>query len=229
VAFTDPGSALQDSADAESPVNIGAGFGGHPDDAQDKALKAAVADADRARQQRQQADAQKELKNLDEIRKQILAAAEKAGVADNVRFSIDERGLVVTIVTSSVVFGGDSAVLLPGGQEILNVIGPAVAPLPNRIEVDGHTNQLPVATVNFPSGWELSSARASAVVRYLVGRAGIAEARLSAVGFADQRPLYPPSDPRAPTLNRRVEIVVLSTLPPEERALLPSAAGRAPE
>src|SRR5206468_1685087 len=52
VAFTDPGSALQDAADAESPVNIGAGVGGHPDDAQDKALKAAVADADRARQQR---------------------------------------------------------------------------------------------------------------------------------------------------------------------------------
>jgi len=51
-------------------------------------------------------------------------------------------------------------------------------------------------------------------VRYLVGHAGIAASRMSACGFAGERPLYPPSDPRAPALNRRVEIVVLSTLPP---------------
>ncbi|MGE5407601.1 MAG: hypothetical protein ACM3NV_03220 [Syntrophothermus sp.] len=62
-------------------------------------------------------------------------------------------------------------------------------------------------------------------MRFLSDSIGIPQSRLSAAGFADTKPLYDPSDPRAVTLNRRVEIVVLSTLPAAERALLPSAAG----
>jgi chemotaxis protein MotB len=62
------------------------------------------------------------------------------------------------------------------------------------------------------------------VVRYLNSHAHIPENRLFAAGFADTKPLYPASDPRAVTLNRRVEIVVLSNLPADTRALLPSAA-----
>jgi chemotaxis protein MotB len=89
--------------------------------------------------------------------------------------------------------------------------------------VDGYTNQVKVSTYPYPSGWELSSARASAVVRFL-SVDGIAETRLSAVGYSDQHPLYPPSDPRAVTLNRRVEVVVRSTLPDSEAAQLPAAA-----
>jgi chemotaxis protein MotB len=100
---------------------------------------------------------------------------------------------------------------------------PSLRTLPNSIEVDGHTNQLQVPTVNYPSAWELSTARASTVVRYLVEH-GLAGGRMSASGFAGTRPLIPPSDPRSVTMNRRVDIVVLSNLPPEERALLPAAA-----
>jgi chemotaxis protein MotB len=141
-----------------------------------------------------------------------------------VRFTVDARGLVVTIVTSSVVFQGDSAALLPAGQRIVAAVGPTLRPLANHIEVDGHTNQLPVPTRNYPTAWELSTARASAVVRYLVDHEGLAANRLMAAGFAGEKPLYPPRDPRAVTLNRRVEVVVLSTLPAAERALLPTAA-----
>jgi chemotaxis protein MotB len=145
-------------------------------------------------------------------------------MSDSVRFSIDERGLVVTIVTNQVVFLGDSATLLDGGKRVLDFVGPAVAELPNKIQVDGHTNQLQTRTQNYPSGWELSSARASSVVRYLIERFHVPENRLSAAGYADTRPLYPPSDPRAVAQNRRVEVVVLSSLPADERALLPSIA-----
>jgi chemotaxis protein MotB len=60
-------------------------------------------------------------------------------------------------------------------------------------------------------------------VRDLVGQ-GVSQSRLSAVGFSDQHPLYPPSDPRSVTMNRRVEIVVLTTLSPDAAALLPAAA-----
>ncbi|GIJ48668.1 flagellar basal body stator protein MotB [Virgisporangium aliadipatigenens] len=192
---------------------------------QDKELQEAVQNADRARQSQMAQHAEKEVENLEEIKKAILAALEAQGLADAVRFTIDERGLVVTIVTSGVVFEGDRAVLLAAGRQILDGVGPSIGAIPNRIQVDGHTNQLPIGTSNYPSGWELSSARASSVVRYLHERFGITNERLSATGFADTRPLLPASDPRAVTLNRRVEVVVLSTLPAEERALLPAAAG----
>jgi chemotaxis protein MotB len=170
-----------------------------------------------------QSSAQKEVTNLEEVKRQILEAAKRQGMEDAVRFAIDERGLVVTIVTSEVVFAGDRADLLAAGQRILDVVAPALTPLPNHIEVDGHTNQLPVPTKYYPSAWELSSARASTVVRYLIDQGHLPASRLSAAGFAGERPLYPPSDPKAPSLNRRVDIIVLSTLPAAERALLPSA------
>ena len=107
---------------------------------------------------------------------------------------------------------------------MLEAIGPTVAALPNRIQVDGHTNQLPVQTRNYPSGWELSSARAASVVRYLISRFGLPAARMSATGYADTRPLLAPADPQAANMNRRVEVIVMSTLPANEAALLPGAA-----
>ena len=168
-------------------------------------------------------EGRREIDNLKKVQEQITASLKQRNLDQNVIFKIDERGLVVTVVTSSVVFAGDRADLLAPGRQIIDAVVPTLSALPNRIEVDGHTNQLPVPTVNYPSAWELSTARASAVVRYLLGR-GIPIGRLSAAGFAGTRPLLPPSDPRAPTMNRRVDIVVLSSLPANERALLPTAA-----
>lgn len=226
VALMGSDMKISDSTGQVSPMNLDAGVGGAVDrpNVEDKALKEAVANYDRARAQKRQADAKREVANLEQIKKNIETAMAANGMGDSVRFTIDERGLVVTVVTSTVVFAGDRAELLSDGRTILDSIGPAISMLPNRIEVDGHTNQLNVQTQNYPSGWELSTARASTVVRYLHDRIGIPENRLFAAGYADTKPLYPASDARAAALNRRVEIVVLSTLPPEERALLPSAS-----
>jgi len=190
----------------------------------DEELQKAVAAADRAKQSQMAQHAKAEVEKLEEVKKKLEAELAAKGMADAVKFSIDERGLVVTIVTNQVVFPGDSATLLDGGKKVLDSIGPLVASLPNKIQVDGHTNQLPGGTQNYPSGWELSSARASSVVRYLIDNYHLPETRLSAAGYADTRPLYPPSDPRAVTQNRRVEVVVMSSLPADERALLPGIA-----
>jgi chemotaxis protein MotB len=185
---------------------------------------AAVAAADRARASSDAEAASLEVDNLRSVQRKIEAALRKANLEDSVRFHFDERGLVVTVVTSAVVFEGDRAELLSTGRKIINAIAPALRKLPNAIQVDGHTNQLPVATVNYPSSWELSTARASAVTRYL-NKLGVPERRLAAAGFADTRPLVDPKDPRSVTMNRRVDVVVMSGLPPAQRALLPSAAG----
>jgi len=145
------------------------------------------------------------------IQKAVTQALNQNGMTGDAVFQITSRGLVITVVTNALVFPGNSADLEPLGQRILTAVAGPLAADPRDIEVDGYTNQQNVSTAPYPSGWELSSARASAVVRYLAAH-GITEDKLSAVGYSDQHPLYPPSDPRAITLNRRVEIVVLSNL-----------------
>ncbi len=166
-----------------------------------------------------------ELDNFAAIQAEIDARLAKAGMSGAVNYAIDQRGLIITVVTDALVFPGNSATLLPKGQELLAAIAPAVAKVANNVEVDGFTNQVDVSTYPYPSGWELSSARASSVVRYLENH-GLGNRQLSAVGFSDQRPLVPPDNPLSITRNRRVEIVVLSSLPAVAgNALL--AAGKA--
>jgi chemotaxis protein MotB len=109
-----------------------------------------------------------------------------------------------------VLFESGSAKLRRQGRLILDTIEPTLAKLPNRISVDGHTNSLPIATDRFPSNWELSTDRATGVLRYLARPGGIPVDRMSAAGYADTRPLLPASDPGALVKNRRVEIVVLA-------------------
>jgi chemotaxis protein MotB len=128
------------------------------------------------------------------------------------------------VVTNEVVFAGDRADLRPTGAKILDAIAPTLAKLPNNVEVDGNTNQLKAKTKYYPSGWELSAARASTTVRYFTSH-GIPKKRLSAVGFSDTKPLIDPKDPRSITMNRRVDVVVLTMLTADQAALLPSAAG----
>jgi chemotaxis protein MotB len=165
-----------------------------------------------------------EAEQLKKVENKIADALAKQKLLGQVKFTIDRRGLVVTVLTNEIVFAGNRADLKPGGQKILNAIAPTLTKLPNGIEVDGNTNQLKAKTTFYPSGWELSAARASATVRHLSGH-GIAKNRMSAVGFSDTKPLIDPSDPRSITMNRRVDVVVLTTLPPDQAALLPAAAG----
>jgi chemotaxis protein MotB len=188
------------------------------------AVQAAVKAQDRSTASKSAQAATKEAEKLKKLENKLSDALSKAKLLNAVQFTIDRRGLVVTIVTNEVVFDGNRADLQAGGKKILDALAPTLAKLPNNLEVDGNTNQLKAVTTYYPSGWELSAARASTTVRYLAGH-GIAKSRLSAVGFSDTKPLIDPADPRSITMNRRVDVVVLTTLPADQAALLPAAAG----
>ncbi len=168
--------------------------------------------------------AQHELDQFKQIEAAIKASLHKRGLDGSAEFNIDERGLVVTLVTDELVFAGNSAVLESEGSVILSAVVPPLRKIDNQIQVDGHTNQLNTSTAPYPSGWELSSARASSVVRYLVQYGQLSASRLSAAGYSDQRPLLPASDPRSVTRNRRVDVVVLSKLPASARSSLVALA-----
>jgi chemotaxis protein MotB len=189
----------------------------------DPKVQEAVRAADRARQAALTKAAEEEADKLTELRDRMKAQLAKQGLQDSVKFEINERGLVVSIVTDKVIFDGDSAVLRPDGARVLLAVEPALETVKNAVIVEGHTNHLGVANPLYPSLWELSVARSATVVRFLIGR-GIDPKRLEAAGFGKERPLYAPTDPRAITQNRRVEVVVLSALPTEARALLPKVA-----
>ncbi|HEY0487226.1 MAG TPA: flagellar motor protein MotB [Mycobacteriales bacterium] len=214
---------VSDSGDTTGTLTVGPPPNLMPQQPTDTAVDAAARAADRARQSELAELAKAEANNLLELRDAMRKALERQGLKDNVKFEINERGLVVSILTDEVIFTGDSALLRRGGARVLDAIGPALRATPNGVIVEGHTNHLGVANPLYPTLWELSTARASSVVRYLVSE-GIDPKRLEAAGFGKERPLYPPTDPRAITQNRRVEVVVLSNLPSEARSLLPAAA-----
>jgi chemotaxis protein MotB len=229
VAFQGKQGAMEGKGEVTTmlPLNAGAnpglGMSGEQKTRVTKEVQAALAKADRAKASADAQAAVKEVENLREIQKRIEAALKKAKMAKDVHFTINERGLVVTVVSSDVVFAGDRADLRPGGVKIVQAIAPSLVKLPNDIAVDGHTNQLKVPTVNYPSAWELSTARASVVVRELTAQ-GVPANRLTASGYAGTRPLIDPADPRSVTQNRRVDVVILSTLSAEQRELLPTIA-----
>jgi chemotaxis protein MotB len=153
-----------------------------------------------------------EQQTLAGARAKIEAALKAKGLEDSVRFTTDSRGLTVSIVTDKLLFNTGQATLQPAGDEVLDAIGPALRLLPNNISVEGHTDNVPISGGVFASNWELSAVRATTVLRYLVATDGLQETRMSATGYADTKPLVPNDTAAHRAVNRRVDVVVLSTL-----------------
>ena len=151
----------------------------------------------------------KERDDLLEVQRRITSSLKEKGLENSVRFKIDERGLVVTIVTDDVLFDLGSATLRDGGRAVLDGVGPALIPLPNPVTVEGHTDNLPIRGGRFPSNWELSTERATTDLRYLTEGHRLPAKRMSAAGYADQRPVAA-NTPASRGENRRVEVIVRS-------------------
>jgi chemotaxis protein MotB len=215
---TPPGSQVLDALPA--PVNIAAGIAPKQSVAQsDVDAAAAKAAADRAK--RVAAEAKTAYDNLAAARARIDAALTAAGYKGAARYQIDERGLVVHIVADAVLFDAEKADLRPEGRRILTAIAPTLTHLPNMLRVEGHANSLPVDPNGpWPSNWELSAYRATTVLRFLASDA-VPQQRMYAAGYGSTQPLVPDSNPAALSVNRRVDIVVLSTASAEANALLP--------
>ncbi|MFC7880087.1 flagellar motor protein MotB [Isoptericola sp. NPDC057391] len=162
-----------------------------------------------------------EVADLTALRDAIARRLAADGRADAVRFAIDERGLTVRLVSADTFFSSASADLTREARSVLRVVGPALRPTPYQIQVEGNADVRALVGSRYATNWELSSARATAVLRELVERDGVAADRVAAVGFGDARPLADGSSPEALATNRRVDIMVLSAQPEEVRALIP--------
>jgi chemotaxis protein MotB len=175
-----------------------------------------IGDADMAMaalQREQAAEEAREVESvsLDRAETTITETAAQVGAAPALTFQREERGLVVSIVSDDVLFEPGSADLRTDGLPALDAVAVGLARLPNTISIEGHTDSRPISTGRFPSNWELSTARAAAVLRYLATVHGLDTSRMVAGGYADQRPQGDNATADGRARNRRVDIAVLST------------------
>jgi chemotaxis protein MotB len=166
---------------------------------------------DRERAHEQALDAAN--RELDDIEARITQSAADAGVAESIGLRREERGLVVTVVTDEVLFAPGAADLAAGGRIVLDALVPALQGFDNPLAIEGHTDDRPIATDRFPSNWELSTARATSVLRYLAEAHGFAGGRLTASGYGAERPIGDNTIDAGRAANRRVELVVLADVP----------------
>lgn len=159
------------------------------------------------REKARQAQAEAQKASLERLKQEIAAKLKAKGLLDSVQLVVDGRGLVVNIITDRVLFDTGKAELRPDGAQVLDLIAPVIKDLPNQITVEGHTDNVPISGT-FASNWELSVTRATTVLRRLVADEVPAK-RVSAAGYADQRPLSSNSSTAGKARNRRVAIVVL--------------------
>lgn len=125
-----------------------------------------------------------------------------------VRVIPSSRGLAVEI-NAKVLFAPGQAVVEQNSARILEAVAQVLKDNDYPIQVEGHTDSIPIVTDKFPSNWELSAVRASSVVRLLIG-SGIEAARLTAVGYGENRPVDSNDTEDGRTRNRRVTVMILS-------------------
>lgn len=123
------------------------------------------------------------------------------------------NGDIVITIPDQILFNSGEAAVRPEALRFLEGLGAAIVELNRHTRVEGHTDNVPIRTAQFPSNWELSAARAVMVVRVLSELYGVPANHLAAVGLADTRPVTANSDAEQRAKNRRVEVVILEEAP----------------
>jgi chemotaxis protein MotB len=143
-----------------------------------------------------------------EASEQAELAGELEGLSAQIQAEFNERGIVISIYPDQILFDSGSARIKPGFRAILEALSGQLGRLPNTIEVQGHTDNVPINTVAYPSNWELSAGRAGSVIRAFQ-EMGLPPGQLAAAGYADTRPVDTNETRQGRAHNRRVEIVIL--------------------
>ena len=174
------------------------------DNRQEPSLKTLVNKRD-ARLAEQQRKMQAQMKAVDESLHQAMGPQIAQGL---VGVHQSPRGVEIDISASTLFSEGDDKVQA-SAQQTLQKLAQVLSRDNQSVEVEGHTDDVPIKNAQFPSNWELSSGRAGSVVRTLVAL-GVPEKRLTAVGMAANQPIVPNDTPEHRAQNRRVSITILS-------------------
>lgn len=149
------------------------------------------------------------LNDADALKEMMQQIQQNAKNPNQVSFQMDERGLTIRFL-DNILFDSGRAELRPESSPMLDAVVKAVKTSSNYVRVEGHADNLPIHTVQFPSNWELSSARSIAVTRYFIQHQ-VDPRRLSSLGYGEYRPLYANDSEEHRAKNRRVDIIILRT------------------
>ncbi|ACD97143.1 OmpA family protein [Trichlorobacter lovleyi] len=148
-------------------------------------------------------------KEFREMASAIEAYLVKQGFQNKVALSITQRGLVISLKEAGF-FDSGSAKLKSESIQTLRGIADTLSRYANRFRVEGHTDSMPIRSTEFRSNWELSTARATNVIHFLIDSAGFSPESLSAVGYGEFQPVVDNSTAEQRAKNRRVDIVLLA-------------------
>jgi chemotaxis protein MotB len=129
---------------------------------------------------------------------------------EGIQVSMDERGITIRFI-EGVLFDSGKARLKENAKSILDKIAPVLKSCYHHLRVEGHTDNLPISTREFPSNWELSTTRAVNVIKYFIEKHRFSPYTLSAAGYGEYRPIAPNDTEKHRALNRRVDLIVLRT------------------
>lgn len=146
--------------------------------------------------------------SFSEIEESVKQLTE-AGELDGITAKVTDKGLLITF-QDKYLFAPASAYLDSNAKKLLDKVGVLICKkfVLHSMRVEGHTDSDPIRSEKFPSNWELSAARSSSVVRYLISRFKFSSSLFTAIGYADTRPLETAISPKDPA-NRRVEILIM--------------------
>jgi chemotaxis protein MotB len=155
-----------------------------------------------------QSAAQQQQQLFAQIKAQLDHYAAAHGFSNQVKAVIEARGLDIKVLTDELLFPSGQATLDARSTPLLGEIAALLnVDQTHPINVEGNTDNVPIRSALYPSNWELSTARASTVVRFLISR-GVSAARLTATGNADEHPQASNLTGAGRAQNRRVEIVL---------------------
>lgn len=143
--------------------------------------------------------------NMETVRIQLAAALQEM----NISFEETEEGLMIRL-PEKVLFASGSAELAADGKKALASIAGVLQRFPQRVRIEGYTDDTPIARSSYRSNWELSSARAISVMREMVDTHALPASRFMVAGWGEHKPLVDNSNEENRALNRRVEIVILA-------------------
>jgi len=152
------------------------------------------------------------------LEEQIKNLAGSEAMQKSISIFTDERGVVIRILDKAF-FDEGKADLKERARSALDGIVPVITKIENSIRIEGHTDNVPISNDEFKSNWELSARRATEVVRYFVEKHDFPPQRISAVGYAEYKPVASNDSAESRALNRRIEIIVIKS-PNESRIQL---------
>jgi chemotaxis protein MotB len=145
----------------------------------------------------------------DALWNRIQLVVARTGSLRSLELRREPRGLVISLPEAGS-FPAGRAELSPAAERVMRDLADVLRASAGPVRVEGHTDDRPIHNGTFASNWELSTARATEVVQFLVKQGGLPASRLSAAGFGEFRPLTPNTSDAARAKNRRVDLIVLN-------------------